>query len=138
MATSDVKKYTEFLDPDRASISVDSCNWSVNQFENLIDSFVPKDMIKVALRTDKAHLDKFCRVVYNGLNFDETYAFLSSISDACLRNAVNTLAQMGNATALNIAAKHFMKLDDDLNKNNINITIVNDLSDDDDDENEEA
>ena len=118
--------YADLLKKNRTNYKVDGFDFDVDTFENLIDAFVPKKNIHLILNCDYSKLNQFCMIVY-GMNFDETYRILSGIADMFMRQAISGLAKTGNNTALNIAAKHFMGLTDEANKEGINITIINDL-----------
>jgi hypothetical protein len=122
--------YDELLKPGRKNVVVPGFDFDVDQFENVIDCFVPYESVPVILRTNVGYLDQFCQIVY-GMPFKETYALLNGISDMFMRKAITNLSKCGNSTALNIASKHFMNLDDEAKKDAINITIVNDLKEDD-------
>lgn len=124
-----IQDYEEFLKADRQNFKPEGFTFDVNQFENLIDMWTPFDKIPIILKVNCDVLDKFCITVYN-MNYKETYARLSGISEAIMRKAFSNLAKGGNATALSIMAKNIMKLDND-QAQNINLTIVNDLKEDD-------
>lgn len=116
----------------RRNFKLRGFDFDVDTFENLIDSFVEKETIPVILGCRHADLDRFCRAVY-GVDYNTAYPRLLGIADMWMRKAVTNLATSGNATALNIASKHFMKLDDDREKSAINITINNDYKIDEED-----
>ena len=124
-----IQDYEKFLKADRQNFKPEGFTFDVNQFENLIDMWTPFDKIPIILKVNCDVLDKFCITVYN-MNYKETYARLSGISEAIMRKAFSNLAKGGNATALSIMAKNIMKLDNDQTQN-INLTIVNDLKEDD-------
>ena len=116
----------------RRNFKLKGFDFDVDTFENLVDSFVEKETIPVILGCRHADLDRFCRAVY-GVDYNTAYPRLLGIADMWMRKAVTNLATSGNATALNIASKHFMKLDDDREKSAINITINNDYKIDEED-----
>lgn len=116
----------------RRNFKLRGFDFDVDTFENLVDSFVEKETIPVILGCRHADLDRFCRAVY-GVDYNTAYPRLLGIADMWMRKAVTNLATSGNATALNIASKHFMKLDDDREKSAINITINNDYKIDEED-----
>lgn len=116
----------------RRNFKLRGFDFDVDTFENLVDSFVEKETIPVILGCRHADLDRFCLAVY-GVNYNTAYPRLLGIADMWMRKAVTNLATSGNATALNIASKHFMKLDDDREKSAINITINNDYAIDEED-----
>lgn len=124
-----IESYQQFLKAGRQNLSVDDLPFTVDEFENLIDSWVPMENISTILGVSGADLDRFCNKVYN-LNFVETYNKLSGISDAMMRKAFSNLAKNGNATAIATVAKHFMKLEED-KQQNVCVTFVNDLKNDD-------
>lgn len=130
MAFKEVPIYSDLLKANRKNVKLDGFDFDADTFENLIDNFVPFDNVPTILRTTKADLDVFCKALY-GLNYVEAYKVLSGITDMYMRKVMKNLAASGNATAINIAAKHFMKLDDDAKNDAINIRIVNDLNGDD-------
>ena len=130
MSFEPVYNYADLVKRNRSNAKVPGFDFDVDTFENLIDSFVPQDRIPSILRCSLVDLDIFCNKVY-GMTFKETYTHLSGISDMWMRRAITNLSHSGNATALNIAAKHFMGLSDDNQNANINITFVNDLEEDD-------
>lgn len=121
-----IYSYADLLKKNRTNYKVPGFNFDVNDFENLIDAFVPEKNIRLILNCDYSTLDEFCNIVY-GMQFKDTYRILSGIADMFMRQAISGLAKTGNNTALNIAAKHFMGLTEEANKESINITIVNDL-----------
>ena len=116
----------------RRNFKLRGFDFDVDTFENLVDSFVEKETIPVILGCRHADLDRFCRAVY-GVDYNTAYPRLLGIADMWMRKAVTNLATSGNATALNIALKHFMKLDDDREKSAINIMINNDYKIDEED-----
>jgi hypothetical protein len=116
----------------RRNFKLKGFDFDVDTFENLVDSFVEKETIPVILGCRHADLDRFCRAVY-GVDYNTAYPRLLGIADMWMRKAVTNLATSGNATALGIASKHFMKLDDDREKSAINITINNDYKIDEED-----
>lgn len=118
--------YTEFFKPGRINHKVVGFDFDQNQFENLIDCWTPYDQIPVILDTSITKLNEFCFELYN-MDYKDTYSRLTGLCDAYARKTIKTLAGMGNTSALNIMAKHFMQLDEQKQKDAINITIVNDL-----------
>jgi hypothetical protein len=66
-------------------------------------------------------------------DYNTAYKILLGFADMWMRKSVKNLANSGNATALGIASKHFMKLSDEAEKNAINITINNDYKIDEED-----
>jgi hypothetical protein len=116
----------------RRNFKLKGFDFDVDTFENLVDAFVEKETIPVILGCCHADLDRFCRAVY-GVDYNTAYPRLLGIADMWMRKAVTNLATSGNATALGIASKHFMKLDDEKEKNAINITINNDYGVDEED-----
>ena len=116
----------------RRNFKLKGFDFDVDTFENLIDAFVEKETVPVILGCCHADLDRFCRAVY-GVDYNTAYPRLLGIADMWMRKAVTNLATSGNATALGIASKHFMKLDEDKEKNAINITINNDYGVDEED-----
>lgn len=114
----------------RRNFKLRGFDFDVDTFENLVDAFVEKETIPVILGCCHADLDRFCRAVY-GVDYNTAYPRLLGIADMWMRKAVTNLATSGNATALGIASKHFMKLEDDKEKANINIVVVNDLTEED-------
>lgn len=130
-----INDYEEFLKANRKNFTIEGFPFDINQFENLIDMWTPYDKIPVILKVSYNDLDAFCNRAYN-MNYKETYARLSGISEAIMRKAFSNLAKAGNATALSIMAKNIMKLDEN-NSQNVNLTIINDLKPDDSNNNEE-
>ena len=125
----EIKSYAEIVKHTRKNYQPKGFDFDVNTFENLIDNFVPRENIPVILRCNVGTLDRFCKEVYK-MDFDMTYKFLSGITDMYSRRTIKNLASMGNNTALNIMKTHFMGLrDDDNDKPNVNITIVDDRKD---------
>lgn len=116
----------------RRNFKLRGFDFDVDTFENLVDAFVEKETIPVILGCCHADLDRFCRAVY-GVDYNTAYPRLLGIADMWMRKAVTNLATSGNATALGIASKHFMKLSDEAEKNAINITINNDYGVDEED-----
>ena len=114
----------------RRNFKLRGFDFDVDTFENLIDAFVEKETVPVILGCRHADLDRFCRAVY-GVDYNTAYPRLLGIADMWMRKAVTNLATSGNATALGIASKHFMKLEEDKEKANINIVVVNDLTEED-------
>lgn len=125
-----VENYKTFLKNNRTNLKPKGFDFDMDTFENLIDFFTPMDNIPLILRCSVSKLNNFCQECYN-MNFEETYKYLSGITDMFMRGTFKTLASMGNSTAINTVAEHFMHLSNEQAKNGINITIVNDLKDDD-------
>lgn len=126
----EVPIYTDLLNPNRKNVKIPGFSFDVDVFEDLIDCFTPIQNIPTILDTDIPTLDKFCDRAY-GMNFKETYAKLSGITDYWSRKVIKNLSSSGNSTALNIMSKHFMGLSDDNKNQGVNITIVNDMKEDD-------
>ena len=124
-----VPVYDNLLDPHRKNAKIIGFDFDTDTFENLIDCFTPEANIPVILGVHTGQLDKFCERAY-GMNFHETYAKLSGITDSWSRKVIKNLSASGNSTALNIMAKHFMGLSDDNKNQGVNITIINDLKED--------
>lgn len=109
----------------------DGFSFDMDTFENLIDFFTPKENIPTLLRCSIKTLDEFCKICY-GMNFSDTYNYLSGIADMLMRGTFKKLAAMGNTTAVKIVSEHFMNLKENKTAD-VNITIVNDLQDDEED-----
>lgn len=125
------QNYSELLRSKRdQSKALDFPEIDLDMFESAIDDFTPFDNIPLLFDVSIAYLDSFCEAVYHK-SFADTYRVLSGFSDTIMRKAIKGLAKSGNPTALSLAAKHFMKLDDTAQKDNINIVFVNDLNDND-------
>ena len=122
--------YDDLLDPKRKNAKIPGFHYDTDTFENLIDCFTPMKNIPVILNTRFSDLDMFCQIAY-GMNFQDTYIRLSGITDAWSRKVIKNLSSSGNSTALNIMSKHFMGLSDDNKNQGVNITIVNDMKEDD-------
>lgn len=101
--------------------------FDMNQFENLIDAWTPKEDILTILQTSPNELDNFCKICY-GENFDRVYEILHAISTMGFRKSVTFLAKSGNSSALILAAKNFAGMQDDNQSSNVNITFKNDLT----------
>lgn len=126
-----VNHYAYYTSATRENFKPDGFNFDVNMFENLIDCWTPKKDFPIILRSPISKIDEFCKIVYN-MNFDETYNFLSGITDAFMRKTFKNLASQGNSFSQSLVSKHFMGLRDDVDKDsNVNITIVNDLQEED-------
>lgn len=123
----EIKNYAEFLKASRKNFQPDGFNFDVNEFENLIDCWTPQEKIPTILRCKHVDLDRFCMIVYN-MNFNDTYNILSGISDAIMRKTLKGLAETGSTAAIQIVAKHFMKLKEEEDKKAISITFLNDLN----------
>lgn len=102
--------------------------FDMDQFENTIDAWCSKEEVMTILQSSEKELDKFCNICY-GHNFQETYNILIAISRMYMKKSYDTLAKMGNASAINLTAKHFVGLKDDNDNDNkpINVVIKNDL-----------
>lgn len=124
-----VYAYRDLFKANRKNVKVKGCWFDVDTFENLIDCYTPQEMIKVILRCSGADLDRFCQVVY-GMKFSEAYNILSGITDMYMRKSFKVHSNLGNSTAMKIVSEHFMKLKEDEDKGNINITVYNDLKGD--------
>ena len=130
----EVPLYSNMLSANRKNAQIKGFDFDVDTFENLIDNFVPINNIPIILsgisrkKINEDDLDRFCNIAY-GMKFKEAYQFLSGITDMYMRRVFKNLAASGNATAIAINAKHFMKLEDDQKNDAINIRIVNDLND---------
>lgn len=124
-----VTNFQSFFKPGRQNLKPDGFDFDMDTFENLIDFFTPMENFPVILNTSIRSLDEFCKICYN-MPFKETYYYLSGITDFFMRGAFKRLAEMGNATAINTVAEHFMHLSNQQLKDGINITIVNDLKGD--------
>lgn len=132
-ALTEVKSFSALMKRNaRRNFKLKGFDFDVDTFENLIDAFVEKDMIPVLLRCDHTDLDEFCLKVYR-TDYNTAYKILLGFADMWMRKSVKNLANSGNATALGIASKHFMKLSDEAEKNAINITINNDYKIDEED-----
>lgn len=118
--------FNDLLKANRPNKKIPGFDFDVDTFENLLDNFVPYDMVAKILRVSISDLDKFCHIVYN-MKYSEAYNVLTGIADMFLRRSVKNLAHSGNGTALNIAKEHFMKLDSEKNDKPQKIVIVNDL-----------
>jgi hypothetical protein len=95
-------------------------------FEDLIDSFTPKDDIAVILGVPPMELDRFCKIVY-GMTYAETYDKLIRMSKAIFRKVVVGLAAKGNTTALNLAATNFANLQGEDENKALKVVIVDDI-----------
>lgn len=127
-----VENYKDFMNPlKRKNLHPDGFDFDMDTFENLIDFFTPMENIPVILRCDYKTLDNFCKICYN-MPFKDTYIYLSGISDALMRGTFKKLAAMGNTQAVKIVSEHFMNLKEN-KSHDVNITIVNDLKDDEED-----
>ena len=126
---SPVYEYDELLDPNRKNVDIPGFKFNVDQFENVIAAFVPRESVSIILRSNEAELDQFCKIVY-GMPFKESYAVLKGIADMFMRKSFSNLSKAGNSSAINIVGKHFMDLSEENKKDAINITIVNDLRED--------
>lgn len=129
----EVPIYTDLLDPKRKNVQVPGFSFDVDIFENLIAAFVPIDNIPIILNVPIRDLDDFCMKVY-GMHFNEAYKRLSGIADYYSRNVFRNLAHAGNQSAIKITAEHFMGLTSDNKNQGINITIMQDLRGDDEDD----
>lgn len=123
-----INNYAEFVKASRSNVSPPDFPFTIDMFENLIDCWTPQDQFPSILQTSFSVIDNFCRVVYH-MDFNQTYSMLSGITDAFMRKTFKNLASSGNPSAISIVSKHFMKLDDS-NSNNLNVTFVNDLKED--------
>lgn len=108
----------------RQNVVVDGFDFDSYTFEDLIDNFTPESDIPIILGVSRVDLDYWCRQVYNGMDFPEAFAFLSRKALFYCRKAYTNLSKSGNNTAMNIVAKHFMKLEDDENKRQAVIPVV--------------
>ena len=126
-AGAPVYSYRDLLKSTRQNVKVKGYWFDVNVFENLIDCYTPKPDVPLILRCTEADLDRFCKVVY-GMKFDETYKILTGITDMFMRKSFKGLSQTGNPTAIKVVAEHFMDLKEQQEKDGINITIYNDLT----------
>lgn len=130
----EVPVYSNLLSANRKNVKLDGFDYDADTFENLIDNYTPYDDVPKMLSISCGHkvtiaeLDSFCKLLY-GLDYKETYQTLIGITDMYMRRVIKNLGASGNATALALTAKHFMKLDDDAKNDAINIRIVNDLND---------
>lgn len=122
----EVPNYAEYLKNNRPNIQPPGFDFDVNTFENLIDAWTPMSEIPTLLRCDENTLNKFCKKIYK-MPYRETYNMLLGVSQMFMRRVFNSLAKQGNATACNVVAKSFLKLDDDKSQN-VNVTFVNDLN----------
>lgn len=128
----EVPLYSNMLSARRQNKQVEGFDFDVDTFENLIDCYTPYENIPLLLSGtsskiyNETDIDKFCKLVYN-MDFKTTYKLLIGITDMQMRKVFKNLAACGNATAIAINAKHFMKLEDDKKNDAINIRIVNDL-----------
>lgn len=132
MSMKPVESYKDFINPSkRKNKKPEGFDFDMDTFENLIDFFTPIENIPVILRCNIQTLDNFCQICY-GMPFKDTYQHLSGISDALMRSTFKKLAGMGNTSAIKIVSEHFMNLKDN-KTSDVNITIVNDLKEDDED-----
>lgn len=121
----EVSNYAEYIKNNRPNIKPDGFNFDVDTFENLVDAWTPIDQFPLLLQSSEQEINDFCLLIYK-MDFKTTYAFLLGVSQMFMRKTFNVLARQGNATALSVAAKSFLKLDQD-NSQNVNVTILNDL-----------
>lgn len=125
--------YADLLKANRRNCHPEGFDYDADTFENLIDNYTPYDDVPKLLSISCGHsvtiseLDAFCKLLY-GMTYKDTYQILIGITDMYMRKVIKNLGASGNATALAITAKHFMKLDDDAKNDAINIRIVNDLN----------
>lgn len=130
----EVPVYANILSANRRNFQPNGFNFDADLFENLIDSYATPEEIMDILsfrckhKVNEAELDKFCKILY-GYNFRETYKTLIGITNVHMKKVFKNLAASGNATAISVNARHFMKLEDENKNDAINIRIVNDLED---------
>lgn len=128
----EVPLYANMLSARRQNTRVPGFDFDVDTFENLIDCYTPYENIPLLLSGTsgkmytETDIDNFCKLVYK-MDFKTTYKLLIGITDMQMRKVFKNLAASGNATAIAINAKHFMKLEEDAKNDAINIRIVNDL-----------
>lgn len=128
----EVPVYANILAANRRNFIPDGFNYDADTFENLIDNYATPEEIMCILsiraghNVNEAELNQFCKLLY-GYDFRETYKILIGITNIHMKKVFKNLAAAGNATAIAISAKHFVKLEDDNKDNAINIRIVNDL-----------
>lgn len=80
-------------------VGVEGFAFTKSDFEDLIDSFTPKQDIPTILGVGVADLDRFCNVIY-GMKYNETYQALLMQANYCWRSAIKVLARSGNAQAM--------------------------------------
>lgn len=114
----------EFL--HRENKSLPGFDFDMDIFENLIDNYTPKDDIPLLLGVSVSDMDYFCMKLYD-CNFSETYDILSRRALYYNRLAFNNLSKSGNAAAINVVAKYFMKLDDEDKAKALKIEVVNSI-----------
>lgn len=107
----------------RQNVVVDGFDFDSYTFEDLIENFTPVDDLPIILGVHRDELDYWCDAVY-GMNLIEAYNFLNRKALFYCRKAYTNLSKSGNNTAMNIVAKHFMKLEDDENKRQAVIPVV--------------
>jgi hypothetical protein len=126
-----VPHYAYYTSARRENWQPEGFDFDVNMFENLIDCWTPMEDFPIILQCDNATLDNFCLVVY-GKRFKDTYNFLLRVTNAMQRKAFKMMSNQGNAFSQSLVSKHFMGLKDEQDSNqNVRITIVNDLQEDD-------
>lgn len=133
MSLPNVPIYDDLLNPNRKNARIEGFDFDVDTFENLISAFTPLENVPLILGVAEVDLDVFCRKAY-GMTYREAYRKLIGVSDFWMRKAITNLAVAGNGSALNIASKHFMGLRDEEQKHSVQVTFVNDLDEEEQDD----
>lgn len=102
--------------------TVEGFNFNRNDFEDLIDNFVPFESIPVLLQVSHADLDVWCKAIYN-MDFKTTYDVLFQRANLYYQKAMFMLSKSGNPTAIKVTAEYYVKLGA-VDKESNNITFI--------------
>ena len=105
--------------------TVEGCNFTRDDFEDLIDNFSAPEEIAILLQATPVELDKFCNEVYN-MDFKTTYQVLFQRANLYYKKAMMNLSKSGNPTAIKVTAEYYVKLGA-VDKQDNHITIINSM-----------
>lgn len=98
-----------------------------SNFEDYIMVGTPMpDLLKI-FRISHAEMDRWCQQNYNSLNFAEAYDHVIRVARAQFKKTLTILASRGNASAIALATKFVLDMDENDKAQNIRVTIKGDV-----------
>lgn len=125
----DDERYTWLSEEDKKALSKYPFDFGDILYE--VSCFAQKDNIPKALGTNAHALSEYCMLLWNK-DWEMVHQILSlAARNSTVSNVFARWAEEGSAAAMSIMARSVMRLDDDAQRNELRIRIVNDLEDDD-------
>ena len=123
-----IENYDVFRLGGRKNLKPEGFAFDMDTFENLIDAFTSESDIAVMLNVTAARLDEFCRICYNGCDFETVYRQLKAVSGMFMKKAIKTHAENGNVYAMRLAAENWLGMAEKGSGDaSVTITFKNDL-----------